>query len=120
MAKKFIDFDAMWSEKKSDPVVVHMFGQDWDLPASLGAGVMVQAVRMMAEAGPEADIDEAQAVAVMMQIVPDDILDAWVEKGLTAEQYTDIIPNLLVLYTGQQLEPEGETPAPEDGALSQA
>lgn len=120
MSKKYIDFDEAWKEQDKTPVVVRMYGKDWELPAVLPAKVMMEVIRIQAEAGPGHELNEAQLVMMINRIVPEETFAAWMESGLSVDQYGDVIAELFQVYTGQDIraDAEGETTAPEDGAAS--
>lgn len=117
---KFIDFDEAWKERDDSPVVVRMFGQDWELPGSISAKIMLDVIRLQAESGPEAELNEAQLASMLARIVPEEIMNQWLDRGLAVDQYGDAIMRLISLYTGQPLETlvgeQGEAPAPNEGA----
>ncbi len=114
--KKFIDFDEMWKERDTSPVIVRMYGQDWELPSALPASVMLEANRLRAEEGDEAEVSKAQMEVVLSQIVPEETLKQWFAHGLGVDQYGDIIRSLIELYNSADEDDEGEAHAPDDGA----
>jgi hypothetical protein len=116
MNRKFIDFDEVFEENKSEPVVAHIYGEDWELPASLPADLMLESIRLMKKKGKGADVSEAEMADILSRIVPEEIMAEWVKRGLTIDQYGITIKRLLTLYTGGEADEAGETPAPEEGA----
>lgn len=113
---RYVNFDEAWEENKSEPVIAHAFGLDWELPASMPADVMLESIRLMKEGGESAPVDQAEMANILTRIVPKAILDKWVELGLTVDQYGVMIQKLMAMYVPGSVDAAGETPAPGIGA----
>lgn len=111
---RYINFDEAFEENKGEPVIAHMYGEDWELPASLPADIMLESIRLMKKKGKDANVSEAEMIGVLCRIVPEKIMDEWIKRGLTINQYGLTIRKLLAAYNGGG--GTGETPAPADGA----
>ena len=110
---RYVNFDEAWEENKGEPVIAHAYGEDWELPASLSADIMLESIRLMKKKGKKAEVSEVEMAGILSRIVPQKIMNEWVKRGLTIDQYGMIIKKLLALYVGGDA---GETPAPVDGA----
>lgn len=117
MSKKYFDFDKAWEEREETPLIVKMFGKNWELPGQLPAGIMLDIMRLQAESGPDAELSTAKQVSIMSEMVPKKILDKWLDLGLKMDQFGEVIITLAGIYAGRDPEEaQGEAQAPKDGA----
>lgn len=109
---RYIDFDAARAERQREPVVVRFAGRDWQLHTGLPAAVMLDV--MEAKAKGDGEIPDAQAIGMLRQLVPADVLGEWLTLGLTIDELLDLVPMLMRAYRGDDgAAPEGEAPAPD-------
>jgi hypothetical protein len=119
MGKRFIDYDAARAEAEHDPVVVRAFGQDWSLYSALPARVVFDIVR--AQASGQAEFSTQQAMDLITRLVPQDVLDAWLDAGMVFdESFNALVQNIMRAYlAGDDEEPaEGKAPAPDSTLYS--
>ncbi len=110
---RYIDFDAARAERQREPVVVRIFGRDWELPASLPAKVMLDVVAAQAKGVDE--MTESQGAELVRALVPKDIFDAWLDEGFSVDDLVELVPMLIRIYRGGSGEEEqGEASAPSE------
>jgi hypothetical protein len=111
---RFIDFDAARAERQRTPVVVRLFGRDWDLHSGLPAKVMLDIVR--AQAAGLVDMPDEQAIDLIEAMVPKDVLDAWLDGGLTVDDLMELVPLIQRAYreSGEPEDDAGEAATPSE------
>lgn len=104
---RYADFDAAFAEREreADPLRIRLFEQEWDLPGSLPAGVLLKLSRYMAEGRTEKDLTYAESIDLAASMIPEEILQQWIAKGISEDQLGDIVMWALRQYTGQDDEP---------------
>jgi hypothetical protein len=120
VAGKYIDFDAALSEADEQPVVVRYLGRDWELFSSLPAKPVMKLLRLRAEGRGEDELEQPEMVAFMTEMVPEAVLEAWLDGGLTISQMAQLLRAIVGAYRGVGDEAEdepGEAPGPEAGPL---
>ena len=100
--EKRIDFDAALAEKRAArtsnddaPLVVRLFGDDWELPGTIPAGVTAQfpewvEAGLIDDAGhltEGAEVSAIQALQLVRAMVPRDVFEAWCDRGLSTSDY---------------------------------
>jgi hypothetical protein len=118
MAGKYIDFDAAISEAADEPVVVRYLGRDWRLFSSLPAKPVMRLLRSQAAGHSEDDLSRNEMVAFMAEMVPAEVLDAWLDGGLTIGQMAQLLRCVLAAYQGSEDgagDEPGEAAGPEPG-----
>ena len=116
MAGKYIDFDAALSEADEQPVVVRYLGRDWELFSSLPAKPVMKLLRLRAEGRGEDELEQSEMVAFMTEMVPEAVLEAWLDGGLTISQMAQLLKAIVGAYRGIDNEDEpGEAPGPAAG-----
>lgn len=115
MAEKsrYIDFDAALAEAEEQPVVVRYKGRDWRLYASLPAKPVLRLLRLQAEGQDEDALTQADMVRFMSEMVPADVLEAWLDAGLTVDEMGQLLRLVFAAYRGG--EEAGEAPRPAKG-----
>jgi hypothetical protein len=118
---KYIDIDAALAERqdKATPLKVKLFKQMWDLPGTMPAAVTLRLFRWaekgwIDEAGNVADeVGALDQMALLSDIVPSDVMDAWCAKGLDTSQLEPVISLIMDVYQLQAMaRAEGEAPPP--------
>lgn len=113
---KFVDFDAAIAEAGEEPVVVRYLGHDWTLFSSLPAKPVMRLLRLQADGRGANELRESEMIQFMSEMVPADVLEAWLDGGMTIEQMATLLKAILDAYRGTDEEDDsGETPAPEPG-----
>jgi len=116
VAGKYIDFDAALSEADEQPVVVRYLGRDWELFSSLPAKPVMKLLRLRAEGRGEDELEQSEMVAFMTEMVPEAVLEAWLDGGLTISQMAQLLKAIVGAYRGIDNEDEpGEAPGPAAG-----
>ncbi len=95
---RFIDFDVALAETSGEPIVVHLYGRDWTLPADLPAKAMLKVIRMTSNGGGELDV--GQQLDLLSHLVPTDVLEGWLDAGLGIKSYALVIRTLMAVYQG--------------------
>jgi len=119
---RFRDFDEAFAESSAEPVVVRLFGRDWELPGRLPAAAPLKIVRYMGEGRDGTDLTAAEMVDLAVGMIPQAVLDEWLALGLDIEvQLPAIVEWLLRAYMGDDAvdeaaaaETAGDTPVPLD------
>jgi len=111
--RRFIDFDAALAEDEEQPVVVRYQGRDWQLFSSLPAKPVMRLLRLQAE-GADDDMSQAEMVRFMSELVPTDVLDAWLDAGMTVDEMGRLLRAVFAAYRGAEDDP-GEAPRPATG-----
>lgn len=115
MAGKYIDFDAAIAEASEEPVVVRYLGRDWRLYASMPARPVFAILRLQAEGRAEKDLTQREQLDFLRQMVPADVLEAWIEGGMTLAQMGRLLAEVVSAYRGADL---GEASGPTEGPSS--
>jgi hypothetical protein len=116
MAGKYIDFDAAIAESEERPVVVRYLARDWELYPSMPAKPAFRLLRLQAEGLGEAQLGRAEMLAFMAEMVPGEVLDAWLDGGLTIEQLGRLLRLVFDVYQGDaEAGAEGEAEGPQTG-----
>lgn len=110
---RYIDFDAARAERQRDPVVVRIFGRDWELSSSLPAKVMLDIITAQATGVDE--MTESQGAELVRALVPNAIFDAWLDEGFSVDDLVELVPMLIRVYRGGSDEDDpGEASAPSE------
>lgn len=120
MAVRYRDYDAAFAELNGEapPIVIHLFGEDWQLPGDPPAAVVVRLARMIEDGRSEEELRDGELMNLAFDAVPREVLEAWLAKGLGTSQLALILEDVINAY-GAQLAPQDqapEAPAPETGA----
>ncbi len=86
MGQKYVDFDAMWAEKGQEGDKVTVMGDTITMPSSLPAKMVM---RLMRYQNTEMPPDEVFEMVTMLY--GKEHVDKWLDKGLTIEQFTDLV-----------------------------
>lgn len=115
---RFHDLDAELAEEENldesgEPVIIRLFGQDWEFPVSWPAAVPILLARWMADGREFQNLTGAELLTLVSLMVPDDIMRHWQAKGISVPVLERVVHKLVSEYaTG----PEGEAEPPETGA----
>ena len=114
---RYIDFDAALTEAADEPLVVRFQGRDWKLYSALPAKPVLRLMRLQA-AGEEGDLDRAEMVEFLSELVPGEVLGAWLDGGMTVDQMAHLLKAVMGAYRGSEGEAEGEAESPAKGPLT--
>jgi len=119
VADRFIDFDAARAEAEETPVVVRYLGQDWTLYASLPAKPVLRLLQMEAEGEGGREPSLSETVACLSEMVPADVLEAWLDGGMSVDAMTQLLQAVIAAYKAGG-EETGEAARPKTGQPSSA
>lgn len=105
MTQRFIDFDAFMQEAKEEPVIIRIFGEDEELPASMPADVVLSIIRM--NSNPNKALSDEEVFNMAIRIFGDK-LDKWCAKGLTVDQLEVLITKVMGIYTSKRHMPQNK------------
>ena len=117
--KRFIDFDAALAEAEETPVVVRYLGRDWTLYASLPAKPVLRLLQMEAEGEGGREPSLSETVACLSEMVPADVLEAWLDGGMSVDAMTQLLQAVIAAYKAGG-EETGEAARPKTGQPSSA
>ncbi len=103
---RYKDFDAFWAEKKQEPIKFRALGEEFTLPSSLPAEVVLKVIRMQREGRKkDEEIDEVELMQLLLDILGKNNLQKLTKKGLTIAQMEDLLVWLIEEYTGTEVDP---------------
>lgn len=105
---RYRDFDAFFAEKKREPLVMKIFGEEIKLPPSMPAIVVLKLTRLHKQYGDDAVIPQSELLEMAVSILGEETLQRLCAKGLDIEQLGEIIKWAFAEYTGGNLEAEEE------------
>jgi len=112
MAGTYIDFDAALAEATEQPVVVRYLGRDWELYASMPARPVFRILRLQAEGRDQHDLSQREQLDFLRQMVPAEVLEAWIEGGITLAQMGRLLASVVAAYRDADT---GEASGPAEG-----
>lgn len=99
MTKRFHDFDAAFAESDAEPVEVTLYGETWTLPAAMPAAFPLTVQRYIDEGrDPNKDLTRGELLELARTLVPPEIVNAWLDRGLTVAQLMTIVGELMLDY----------------------
>lgn len=98
MARRYIDFDAALAEMEQDPVVVRYLGRDWELYPSLPAKPVLRLLQLELDGEGEREASTSEVVTCLREMVPPDVLDAWLEGGMGVDAMTALLQQVIATY----------------------
>ena len=117
MTGKYIDFDEARAERRREPVVLHAYGQDFELPGAIPAGILLDIVRMQEERGEAGEMTTGDAVGLLSRVLPKDVLDALLgHDDFDMADLLDLLQMVMAVYTSPAEEGSGEAKAPAKAA----
>lgn len=109
---KYIDFDRALEEAAEEPVVVRYQGREWQLYAAMPAKPVLRLLRAQDEGGGQ--LSEGQIVAMLGEIVPPAVFEAWQDGGMTVPQMEQLLQAIMAAYRFGG-DDEGEAQGPDQG-----
>lgn len=113
--RRFIDFDAALAESEEQPVVVRYKGRDWELYPALPAKPVLRLLRLQAEGHGGDELSQTEMVRFMSEMVPAEVLDAWLDAGMSVDEMGRLLRAVLDVYRGEEGDEPGESPGPKSG-----
>lgn len=112
MESRYIDFDAARAERKKEPLLLHAYGQDFELPASMPASLFLDVVRMEQERSRESEVTQSDAADLLRRVLPEDVLDNLLARDdFALEDLVELAGMVIRAYSSGPGE-SGEAPAP--------
>ena len=116
MANRFKDFDAAWAESTSAPLVVKVFGTEYQLPAKLPAKVVISIARQKLALKDRAEAEDVPLDAIVEMLEPffgKGVLAEWLDKDMDVDQLGDIFKWCMAMYSGEDPDAKSEDDEPE-------
>lgn len=114
---KFADFDAQFEAQ--DPLVVKLYGDEWELPSAMPAIVMLKVAKWAATGRQGDTLTSAELLDLAADLIPAPILDEWTGRGLSGSRLAQILTWVMGCYMGSaRPESPPEAEAPVEGAAS--
>lgn len=93
--KRYRDFDLAWAEKAEaegspQPLLFRLKGQEWQLPASVPAAIIVRIIRMQ-KRDPGDDVPESEQMEIALSLFGEAQLDELMGTGLSVDELGDVI-----------------------------
>ena len=104
MTDKYKDFDDAWQEKKQEGPIFKAYGEEYELPPSPPATLVLRMNRLMKEHGAEANIPDSALLDMTTKLLGEDNLDELCDQGMTVEEMADLIQWANSIYFGEQQE----------------
>ena len=101
---KYKDFDDAWQEKKQEGPTFKAYGEEYELPPSPPATLVLRLNRLMKEHGGESQIPQSAMLDMATSLLGEDTLDELSEKGMSVDEMGDIIQWANSVYFPQQQE----------------
>ncbi len=115
--RRFIDFDAALAESDEQPVIVRYKGRDWELYPALPAKPVLRLLRLQAEGHGGDELSQTEMVRFMSEMVPAEVLDAWLDAGMSVDEMGRLLRAVLDAYRGDEGDEPGEAPGPATGRM---
>lgn len=110
---RYRDFDAAWNEQSKVPITFRAKGEEFALPHSLPAVVVVKLLRLQKQHG-EAEIPQTDLMELMLSILEEEQSNRLFAKGLTVDELGDLLKWIMEQYNAG--EPEADVSKNEAGA----
>lgn len=88
---KHKDFDAYFAEVEKEDITFTVKGQQFTLPDSLPAIVMIRIMKMQSEEGEGTEVSADVAIEMMEQVFGKETNDRLLETGIGMEEYQEIL-----------------------------
>jgi hypothetical protein len=109
---RMIDFDAARAEARKEPLVLRAFGQEFELPPAMPAGLFLDLLAL--ESGDaSAEVSYKDAIQLLGHVLPKDVLEQLRNRpDFTIDELSEMSGMVIQAYMGRAPEPRGEAPAP--------
>jgi len=100
---RYRDFDLAWQEKAEaegspQPLVFVARGQEWRLPASIPAAIIINILRAQKRHGDSGEVPETELIDLALSLFGQEQLDGLMATGLSVDELGDIIKWALEQY----------------------
>lgn len=119
MTDKYIDAEKALASLDRTPVVLRGFqGRDWELFASMPAKPVFSLMLLEAAGRSQDNLNRAEMLKMMAEMVPPDVFDAWLDGGVTIDEAIVLLNRVIAAYNGEDGESvEGEASGPATGPM---
>ena len=104
MTEKYKDFDDAWQEKEQEGPTFKAYGEEYELPPSPPATLVLSMNRLMKKHGAEANIPDSELLGMATKLLGEDNLDELCDKGMTVDEMADLIQWANSIYFPQKQE----------------
>lgn len=108
MDSRYIDFDAARAEQTQEPLLLHAYGETFELPGTMSAALFLDILRMEQDRGADSEVTFSEAVALLRRVLPEDVLAALVERP-------DFSLNDMIELTGMVIKAYATGVGPQQG-----
>ena len=109
MTDKYKDFDDAWQEKKKEGPTFKAYGEEYELPSSPPATLVLSMNRLMKKHGAEANIPDSELLDMATKLLGEENIDELCDNGMTVDQMADLIQWANSIYfSGQQEQDKGK------------
>jgi hypothetical protein len=117
MAPRYIDFDEARAERRREPVVLHAYGRDFELPGNIPAGVLLDVVRIQDEQGPDSELSTGDSLGMLSRMLPQDVLDELLSHAdFDMADLLQLLHMVMAVYTAPAGDGPGEQASPSGAA----
>jgi len=102
------DFDKAWKEKNQEGYSFKARGEEYELPPSVPASIMLEALNLKKEYGDEEELPPEKTIELAVNMLGQDQVDQMLDDGLTADELGDIIVWANEQYSEETDEEEGD------------
>lgn len=106
--QRYFDFDNFMQEQEEQPIIIKIFGQEEELPASLPASMVLSIMRM--QKAKNGNIPESEVLSMAEAMFGKDRLKKWCDNGLTMAGLEVLIKETTKLYMGNTKVEDENTP----------
>lgn len=97
--QRFHDFDAAWTAADKGPLIIHLFGQDWELPGGMPAEAATTVANLDSVGRSAKDLSAGEAMGFATSLIPPATLQAWFDKGIGVHQLLEVVGWLVREWT---------------------
>jgi hypothetical protein len=118
VAGKYIDAAQALAALDRTPVVLQGFqGRDWELFSAMPAKPVFNLMLLEAQGRAQEDLRRGEVLAMMSEMVPAEVFQAWLDGGMTMAEATALLSRVIAVYNGEDAaaSAEGEASGPEAG-----
>lgn len=116
---RLIDFDAARAERTKEPLMLRAYGQTFELPGSLPAGLFLDIVAMEEARGSDSEVTFKDSLSLLQRVFPPAVLDQLLESDdFGVDDFTELAALVVQNYMAMRANREtaGNSPAPNRAA----
>jgi len=85
------DFDKAWKEQNKEGYPFKVKGEEYELPPSVPAKAMLEALDMQEKYDADEDVPEKEAIDLAINLIGEEDVNQMLDDGITTDELTDII-----------------------------